>query len=112
MEGDLIEVSIDEVQEVWTLLQEDAELQAAYEKAGPEKIEEEDGRRPSRKRKEVSPSSSSSGSDSLASKTKKRKRIAHSTTPKSSPSPAPSSASSHSMAHSYIIHVVYIVGQK
>ena len=106
LEGDLIEVSIDEVQEVWSMLQEDAELQVAFEKAGPDKVEEEDGKRPTRKRKEVSPSNSvisSSGSTSgsiaegLGSKNRKRKRVGQSITPKSSPSPAPSSASSHGM---------------
>ena len=33
MEGDLLEVTMDEVQQLWLLLQEDSECRAAFEKA-------------------------------------------------------------------------------
>ncbi len=103
MEGDLLEVTMDEVQQIWNVLHQDAESLAAYGRSalGEEEAEEED-RRKRRKRKDPSPSTSvvsnasSEGSMSKVPSSKRRKRVTRSTTPKLSPSPAPSSASSHS----------------
>lgn len=115
MEGDLLEVTMDEVQQLWLVLHQDAETLTVFERFGMEDDEggergkEEEGRR-RRKRKvpSVSVSVSSGGGDSVGTSSevasrlskvppsKRQKRVTRSTTPKSSPSPAPSNSSSHS----------------
>lgn len=105
MQGDLHEVAMEEVQQLWLILQQDAELQSAYERSGLQEDElgqfDEEDRRKRRKRKDPSPAASlgsnaSSESTSKGPPSKRRKRVTRSTTPKSSPSPAPSNSSSHS----------------
>lgn len=101
MEGDLMEVAVDEVQQLWFVLQQDSELLVSFEKSGQEKGDEggDDGKRVVRKRKEMSPTNLAStaglseGGPSKIPPSKKRKRIARSITPKSSPSPAQSNIS-------------------
>lgn len=117
MEGDLLEVTMDEVQQLWQVLHQDAEMLISYERSGQEEGEggehgkDDDGRR-RRKRKVPSLSGSASGvggvsvpsegsavSLSRSAKvppSKKQKRMTRSITPKSSPSPAPSNSSCHS----------------
>lgn len=119
MEGDLLEVTMDEVQQLWLVLHQDAETLTAFERFGMEEEEEggergkeEDGRR---RRKRKASSVSAGGGDSAGGASmdaqltaagssrlskvppsKRQKRVTRSTTPKSSPSPAPSNSSSHS----------------
>ena len=119
MEGDLLEVTLDEVQQLWLVLHQDSETAASFERFGMEEGEgeegtergrEEEGRR-RRKRKPATLASGGAGTGGVASSveggdgtgrmgkappTKRQKRVTRSTTPKSSPSPAPSNASSHS----------------
>lgn len=112
MEGDLLEVTVDEVHQLWTVLHQDAETLAAFERSGAEGGEGDQGKgeegRRRRKRKGVSLSgagvSSSSSEVPMVSSvrgaklpaSKRQKRMTRSTTPKSSPSPVPSNSSSHS----------------
>ena len=42
MEGDLLEVTMDEVQQLWLLLQEDSDCRAAFEKAEESCMDQED----------------------------------------------------------------------
>lgn len=107
MEGDLLEVTLDEVQQLWTVLHQDAETLAAFERSGSEEVDGGKGDEGRRRRKRKGPSlgvvSSSEGVSSLSvvrgakvPACKRQKRMTRSTTPKSSPSPVPSNASSHS----------------
>lgn len=109
MEGDLLEVTLDEVYQIWTVLHQDTVTLTAFERSGSEDGEGEKGKpeegRRRRKRKGaslVTSASSSEGPSVSAGKgvkvptQKRQKRMARSTTPKSSPSPAPSNSSSHS----------------
>ena len=43
MQGDLLEVTLDEIQQLWQLLQSDLEYLTAYERNGKEEMEVEDG---------------------------------------------------------------------
>ena len=108
MEGDLLEVSLDEVQQLWAVLHQDTETLTAFERSGAEEGEgerggkEEEGRR-RRKRKGGGATGSGgscdgpSGRGKVPPSSKRQKRTTRSTTPKSSPSPVPSnSSSSHS----------------
>lgn len=109
MEGDLLEVTVDEVYQIWTVLHQDMGTLTAFERSGSEDGEGEKGKadegRRRRKRKGASLVSSYSSSEGLSVPAgrgvkvivpKRQKRMARSTTPKSSPSPAPSNSSSHS----------------
>ena len=116
MEGDLLEVTLDEVYQLWTVLHQDTVTLAAFERFELEDGEGETGKaeegRRRRKRKGASTTmaSSSAGVSAASSSTtegglvrgarvpapKRQKRTARSTTPKSSPSPAPSNTSSQS----------------
>ena len=95
MKGDLLEVTVDEVQQLWNVLQLDSELLVSFERCGEEKREETEGRRVVRKRKDIPTTSvatftgSSEGAVSKIPATKRRKRTTRSTTPMSTPSPAP-----------------------
>ena len=99
-----MEVTIDEVQQLWSILQQDSELLVSFERCGLEKVEEaeEEGRRLVRKRKETSPTTIASmtglsdGGPSKIPPSKRRKRMTRSTTPKSNPSPALSNISTYS----------------
>ena len=114
MEGDLLEVTMDEVQQLWTVLHQDTETLTAFERSGSEDSEGERGKGEGRRKRKgaslsmgsaVSSSTSSlaEGSSSQGVKgiakmppSKRQKRMTRSTTPKSSPSPAPSNSSCHS----------------
>lgn len=108
MEGDLLELTVDEVQQLWSVLQQDSELLASFERCRIVKGVgggggTEEGLRVARKRKETSPTTSITsstgsveGASSKVPPSKRRKRLTRSITPKSSPSPAPSNTLSHS----------------
>ena len=108
LEGDLLEITMDEVQQLWVILQQDSELLASFNSSGLEEDElgkmAGDDKRKRRKRKDPSPTTSVSSNASTESAapsskmppSKRRKRVVRSTTPKSSPSPATSTSSLHS----------------
>ncbi len=118
MEGDLLEVTMDEVQQLWLILHQDAETLTAFERSAMDDSElgrgkEEEGRR---RRKRRAPSSSTGNGGGVATNSpgggssegpsqtvgrrvppsKRQRRGTRSITPKTSPSPVPSNSSSHS----------------
>ena len=117
VEGDLLEVTLDEVQQLWLVLHQDAETLTAYDKFAVEEEGERGKEEEGRRRKRKVALSSASGTSALVDAggasagssvegafsrqsrvppAKRQKRVTRSTTPKASPSPAPSNTSSHS----------------